>query len=269
MRVLLLGDIVGRSGRQAVLERLPAIRERLSLDFVVANGENAAGGFGITEKIMTELVKSGVDVVTTGNHVWDQKETAGFIDRAPRLLRPENFPKHTPGRGFGIYEARDGRKVLVANLMGRLFMDALDDPFAAAEAILTRTGLGRGADAVLFDFHAEATSEKMAFGHAFDGRVSAVVGTHTHVPTADTMLLAGRTAYQTDAGMCGDYDSVIGMQKTLPVQRFVSKMPTDRLTVADGPATVCGLYVETDDATGLARHAAPLRVGGKLAESWP
>jgi metallophosphoesterase (TIGR00282 family) len=269
MRVLLLGDIVGRSGRQAVLERLPAIRERLSLDFVVANGENAAGGFGITEKIMTELLKSGVDVVTTGNHVWDQKETAGFIDRAPRLLRPENFPKHTPGRGFGIYEARDGRKVLVANLMGRLFMDALDDPFAAAEAILARTGLGRGADAVLFDFHAEATSEKMAFGHAFDGRVSAVVGTHTHVPTADTMLLAGHTAYQTDAGMCGDYDSVIGMQKTLPVQRFVSKMPTDRLTVADGPATVCGLYVETDDATGLARHAAPLRVGGKLAESWP
>jgi metallophosphoesterase (TIGR00282 family) len=269
MKILLLGDIVGRSGRDAVVEKLPAIRERLALDFVVANGENAAGGFGITEKIMAELLRAGVDVVTTGNHVWDQKETAGFIDRAPRLLRPENFPKDTPGKGFGIYEAPGGRKVLVANLMGRLFMDALDDPFAAGAVILAQTGLGRGADAVLFDFHAEATSEKMAFGHAFDGRVSAVVGTHTHVPTADTMILTGRTAYQSDLGMCGDYDSVIGMQKTLPVQRFVRKMPTERLTAAEGPATVCGLFVETDDATGLARRAAPLRVGGRLAESWP
>ena len=269
MKILLLGDIVGRSGREAVVERLPAIRERLALDFVVANGENAAGGFGITEKIMAELLRAGVDVVTTGNHVWDQKETAGFIDRTPRLLRPENFPKDTPGKGFGIFEAPGHRKVLVANLMGRLFMDALDDPFAAGEAILAQTGLGRGADAVLFDFHAEATSEKMAFGHAFDGRVSVVIGTHTHVPTADTMILTHSTAYQTDIGMCGDYDSVIGMQKTLPVQRFVRKMPTDRLTAAEGPATLCGLYVETDDGTGLARRAAPFRVGGKLAESWP
>jgi 2',3'-cyclic-nucleotide 2'-phosphodiesterase len=269
MKILLLGDIVGRSGRDAVVERLPGIRERLALDFVVVNGENAAGGFGITEKILAELLKAGADVVTTGNHIWDQKETAGFIDRSPRLLRPENFPKNTPGRGFGLYEAPGGRKVLVANLMGRLFMDALDDPFAAGEAILAQTGLGRGADAILFDFHAEATSEKMAFGHAFDGRVSAVIGTHTHVPTADTMLLTGKTAYQSDIGMCGDYDSVIGMQKTLPVQRFVRKMPTERLTPAEGPATLSGVFVETDDATGLARRAAPLRVGGRLAETWP
>jgi metallophosphoesterase (TIGR00282 family) len=269
MRILLLGDIVGRAGREAVAERMPAIRERLALDFVVANGENAAGGFGITERILSELTRSGVDVVTTGNHVWDQKETAAFIDRAPRLLRPVNFPKDTPGRGHALYEAPRGRKVLVANLMGRLFMDPLDDPFAAGEAILAETGLGRGADAVLFDFHAEATSEKMAFGHAFDGRVSAVVGTHTHVPTADAMLLEKGTAYLTDAGMCGDYDSVIGMQKTLPIQRFVRKMPTERLTAAEGPATVCGLFVETDDATGLAKRCAPLRVGGKLAETWP
>jgi metallophosphoesterase (TIGR00282 family) len=269
MKILHLGDVVGRAGRDAILERLPGIRTRLSLDFVVVNGENAAGGFGITEKILAELLKAGADVVTTGNHVWDQKETAGFIDRSPRLLRPENFQKHTPGRGHGFYEAPGGRRVLVANLMGRLFMDALDDPFAAGEAILAQTGLGRGADVILFDFHAEATSEKMAFGHAFDGRVSAVIGTHTHVPTADTMLLAGGTAYQTDIGMCGDYDSVIGMQKTLPVQRFVRKMPTERLTPADGPATLSGVFIETDDATGLALRAAPLRVGGKLAETWP
>jgi len=269
MKILHLGDVVGRSGRDAIVERLPGIRTRLSLDFVVVNGENAAGGFGITEKILAELLKAGADVVTTGNHIWDQKETAGFIDRTPRLLRPENFPKNTPGRGFGLYEAPGGRKVLVANLTGRLFMDALDDPFAAGEAILAQIGLGRGADAILFDFHAEATSEKMAFGHAFDGRVSAVIGTHTHVPTADTMLLSGGTAYQSDIGMCGDYDSVIGMQKTLPVQRFVRKMPTERLTPAEGPATISGVFVETDDATGLARRVAPLRVGGKLTETWP
>jgi metallophosphoesterase (TIGR00282 family) len=269
MRLLLLGDVVGRSGRQGVTERLGEIRRRLALDFVVVNGENAAGGFGITEKIVAELLGAGADVVTTGNHVWDQKETAAFIDRSARLLRPANFPPGTPGRGSGIFETRDGRKVLVANLMGRLFMDALDDPFAAGERILAEARLGRDADVILFDFHAEATSEKMAFGHAFDGRVSAVIGTHTHVPTADHMRLPGGTAYVTDVGMCGDYDSVIGMKKSLPVQRFVRKMPTERLTPAEGPATLSGLFVETDDATGLAARVAPLRVGGRLEEVWP
>jgi metallophosphoesterase (TIGR00282 family) len=269
MRILLLGDIVGRAGREAVAERMPAIRERLALDFVVANGENAAGGFGITERILSELTRSGVDVVTTGNHVWDQKETAAFIDRAPRLLRPVNFPKDTPGRGHALYEAPRGRKVLVANLMGRLFMDPLDDPFAAGEAILAETGLGRGADAVLFDFHAEATSEKMAFGHAFDGRVSAVVGTHTHVPTADAMLLEKGTAYLTDAGMCGDYDSVIGMQKEEPLRRFTTGIPSARFEPAAGVATLSGVAVETDNSSGLALRVAPVRAGGRLEPAVP
>lgn len=269
MNILFLGDLVGRTGRQAAVAALPRFRRDLALDFVVVNGENAAGGFGITEKICDELYEAGADVVTTGNHVWDQKETVGFIGNDGRLLRPENFPAGTPGRGYGIYTARNGRAVLVANLMGRLFMDPLDDPFAAAERILAIVQLGRDVAALLFDFHAEATSEKMAFAHMVDGRASLVVGTHTHVPTADQMILPGGTAYMSDAGMCGDYDSVIGMRKTEPVRRFVSKLPTERMTPAEGPATVCGLYLETDDATGLARRIEPLRDGGRLAPHWP
>ncbi|MGD9743773.1 MAG: YmdB family metallophosphoesterase, partial [Dongiaceae bacterium] len=243
MRILFLGDLVGRTGRQAAVEALPRLRRDLALDFVVVNGENAAHGFGITERICEELYAAGADVVTTGNHVWDQKETAGFIGNDGRLLRPENFPAGTPGRGYGIYTARNGRAVLVANLMGRLFMDPLDDPFAAAERILATARLGRDLAAILFDFHAEATSEKMAFAHMVDGRVSLVVGTHTHVPTADHAILPGGTAYMSDAGMCGDYDSVIGMRKAEPVRRFVSKLPTERMTPAEGPATICGLYL--------------------------
>jgi metallophosphoesterase (TIGR00282 family) len=269
MRILFCGDLVGRAGRNAAIEMLPRLRQELALDFVVVNGENAAGGFGITEQICNQLYAAGVDVITTGNHVWDQKETLTFIPRHPRLLRPENFPVGTPGQGHGIFESANGKRVLVINLMGRLFMDALDDPFHVVAEKLAAHRLGETADAILVDFHAEATSEKGALGHYLDGKVSVVVGTHTHVPTADARVLSGGTAYMTDAGMCGDYDSVIGMQKAVPIARFTSKLPTERMVPADGPATLSGLFVETDDRTGLALRAIAFREGGVLPASRP
>lgn len=269
MRLLFLGDVVGRSGRAVVTERLPGLIGRLATDFVVCNGENAAGGFGITAKICAELYDAGVDVITTGNHVWDQREILDYISDDPALLRPLNYPPGTPGRGAGVYESPRGHRVLVINAMCRLFMDAMDDPFAAVERAIDGLALGHDADAIVVDLHGEASSEKMAFGHAFDGRVSLVVGTHTHVPTADTMVLANGTGYQTDAGMCGDYDSVIGMKKDVPVDRFTRKLPTPRLEAADGEATLCGVFLETDDSTGLAKRVAPVRLGGVLSETLP
>ncbi len=269
MRLLFCGDVVGRSGREVVVEHLPRLRRELALDFAVVNGENAAGGFGITEKICAELYAAAADVVTTGNHIWDQKETLGSIDRDPRLLRPLNYPQGTPGRGVGVFPATRGRKVMVLNPMGRLFMDPLDDPFACVERELASQRLGATVDAIIVDVHAEATSEKMAMGHLLDGRVSLVVGTHTHVPTADSQILPKGTAYQTDAGMCGDYDSVIGMEKAVPIARFTRKLPTERMAAASGPATLCAVFVETDDRTGLARQVAPIRIGGRLTPHWP
>jgi metallophosphoesterase (TIGR00282 family) len=264
MRLLFCGDIVGRSGRDVVVEHVPRLRRELGLDFVIVNGENAAAGFGITEKICNEFYAAGIDVISTGNHVWDQRETVAFIDRHPRLLRPSNFPAGTPGRGAGLFTTTGGRKVFVVNVMGRLFMDALDDPFAAVERELASQRLAATADAIVVDVHAEATSEKMAMGHIYDGRVSLVVGSHSHVPTADHQVLPKGTAYQTDAGMCGDYDSVIGMDKALPIQRFTRKLPTERLQAAMGPGTLCAVFVETDDKTGLARRVSPVRVAGRL-----
>ncbi len=270
MRLLFCGDVVGRSGREAVTGNVPALRKQLGIDFVVANGENAAGGFGITLDLAKELFDGGVDVITTGNHVWDQRQAIGQITSEPRLLRPLNFPPGTPGRGAAVFPAPGGRKVFVVNLMGRLFMDALDDPFQAVERELRAQRLGAGGvDAIIVDIHAEATSEKMAVGHFCDGRVSLVVGSHSHVPTADGHILPGGTAYQTDAGMCADYDSVIGMQKGPAVQRFVRKMPGEKLTAAEGPGTLCAVYVETDGKTGLARRIAPIRAGGKIAPAMP
>jgi hypothetical protein len=269
MRLLFCGDIVGRPGRDAVAAHLPGLRQRLELDFVVINGENAASGFGITDKICRQLFEAGADVITGGNHSWDQREVMSYIGGEPRLLRPHNYPAGTPGRGSGVFETRRGKKVLVMNVMGQLFMEDLDDPFACIAAQLARHRLGATVDAAVLDFHAEATSEKMAGGHFVDGRVSLFVGTHTHVPTADAMILPGGTAYQSDAGMCGDYDSVIGMDKTVPIERFVKKIRGERLTVAGGEGTLCGVFVETDDATGLARRVAPVRIGGRLAETIP
>ena len=269
MRLAFFGDIVGRAGRDALVEALPSVKDRLALDFVVVNGENAAGGFGITAKICDSLFDVGVDAITLGNHSWDQKEALVHIEREPRLLRPINYPAGTPGRGAYLFQGRGGENVLVLNALGRVFMEALDDPFAAVDEQLDQAALGLNADAVIVDFHAEATSEKMAMGHFCDGRASLVVGTHSHVPTADAQVLPGGTAYQTDAGMCGDYDSVIGMVKDEPVNRFRTKIPSGRFQPANGPATVCGVFVETDARSGLATHVAPIRLGGRLASAMP
>ncbi|MEX0954626.1 MAG: YmdB family metallophosphoesterase [Dehalococcoidia bacterium] len=270
MRLLFLGDMVGRSGRTAVWERLPGLISDLKLDFVIVNGENAAGGFGITEEIYRQTLNAGADVVTTGNHVWDQKEALQFAPHEDRFLRPANFPQGTPGRGSGLYTARNGARVLVANIMGRVFMHPeLDDPFQSAERILEAAQLGGEADAAIIDFHAEATSEKMCFAHFVDGRVSMVVGTHTHQPTADHQILNGGTGYLSDAGMCGDYDSSLGMDKEEPLNRFLSKVPKGRFEAAGGPATICGVGIEISDGSGLAEKIAPLRLGPRLEETVP
>ena len=269
MRLLFIGDIVGRSGRAILTERLPGLRKTWNLDFVVVNGENAAGGFGITETICNEMIESGADCVTLGNHAWDQKEALVFIERQPRLIRPLNYPAGTAGRGANMFETASGARVLVMNAMGRIFMDPLDDPFAGVERELNACPLGMACDAVLVDMHCETTSEKYAMGHFCDGRASLVVGTHTHVPTADAQILPGGTAYLTDAGMTGDYDSVIGMDKGEPLQRFTRRISTSRFEPANGQATLCGVAVETDDRTGLATRIAPVRLGGRLAEAVP
>src|SRR5205809_5364423 len=257
MRILFIGDIVGRSGRAVLLERLGVLVQDWKLDFVAINGENAAGGFGITEAIYQEFVDAGVDVITGGNHSWDQKEALVFIERAPQLLRPINYPAGTPGRGAALIDARNGARVLVVNVMGRAFMDPLDDPFAAVERELSACALKRSADAIIVDMHCEATSEKQAMGHFCDGRASLVVGTHTHAPTADHQILQGGTGYISDVGMTGDYDSVIGMVKHEPLGRFLRKIPSAKFEAAMGPSTLCAVAVETDDATGLARRVGP------------
>jgi len=269
MRLLFLGDLVGRRGRIAVVERLPHLIAEYRLDFVVVNGENAAGGFGITEEIHRAVIDSGADVVTTGNHAFDQREALVFAERQERFLRPLNYPLGTPGRGAGLFTATNGLSVLVINAMGRVFMDALDDPFAAIDAELAACPLGEQADVIVIDFHGEASSEKQALAHHLDGRVTLVVGTHTHVPTSDYRILAGGTAFQTDVGMCGDYDSVIGMDKEEPLRRFLRKVPGERFVPATGSATIAGLAVEIDQDTGLATAVSPFRLGGTLNEVLP
>lgn len=268
MKILFLGDIVGRAGRDAVIAALPGLRARLAADLVIVNVENAAHGFGVTPEIARAVLGAGADVLTLGNHAWDRREIIPYIEGEPRLLRPFNYPPGTPGRGAGVFAA-GSRKVLVVNAMGRLYMDALDCPFRGIDALLAAHAIGRTVDAIVIDVHAEATSEKQSFAFHLDGRVSLVVGTHTHVPTADAQILPRGTAYQSDAGMCGDYDSVIGMQKEGATQRFIRKLPGERLAPAEGEATICGVFVETDDATGLARRIAPLRQGGRLAPVMP
>jgi 2',3'-cyclic-nucleotide 2'-phosphodiesterase len=269
MRILFVGDIVGRSGRTFVYERLPNLIRDWKLDLVVANGENAAGGFGITETIYREFIDAGIDAITLGNHAWDQKEALVFIERAPQLIRPINYPAGTPGRGAAVIKAKNGARALIVNAMGRVFMDPLDDPFAGVDRELMACGLGKDADAVIVDFHGEATSEKQAMGFFCDGRATLVVGTHTHVPTADLRILAGGTAYMTDVGMTGDFDSIIGMAKEEPLQRFLRRVSSMRFEPANGPATLCGLALETDPASGLANRVAAIRLGGALEQSRP
>ena len=265
MKILFCGDVVGSSGRAVVREHVPRLRRELELDFVVVNGENAAGGFGITGAIADDMFDEGVDVITTGNHIWDQREIVTYLAREPRLLRPVNYPADsTPGGGAGVFESQLGHKILVINVMSRLFMDPLDDPFGAVEKAMEGYELGAGVDAVVVDVHGETTSEKQAMGHFLDGRASLVVGSHTHVPTADTQILESGTAFQTDAGMCGDYDSVIGADKGMWVQKFRTKMPVGRITPSKGDGTLCAVFVETDGRSGLARRVAPIIVGGRL-----
>jgi len=269
MRILFVGDIVGRSGRTIVNERLPKLIRDWKLDLVVANGENAAGGVGITGAIYRELLDAGVDAITLGNHAWDQKEALVFIERAPQLIRPVNYPAGTPGRGAAMIEAKSGARVLVVNAMGRIFMEALDDPFAAIDRELTACPLGKGADAIIVDFHGEATSEKQAMGYFCDGRASLVVGTHTHVPTSDLRVLPGGTAFVSDVGMTGDFDSVIGMAKEEPLQRFLRRVSTARFEPAAGPATLCAVAVETDASSGFAARVGAVRLGGCLEQAVP
>lgn len=265
MKILFFGDVVGESGRKAIKKSLPVLKKQYAADFVVVNGENAAAGFGITQNICKEMEAAGADCITGGDHIWDQKEVSSFIGNYPKLLRPANFPEKTPGVGIKLFITAEGKRVLVLHLMAQLFMKyQLDCPFKAADTLLASYKMGGTCDAIIVDFHGEATSEKMGMGHHLDGRVSLVVGSHTHVPTADTMILKNGTAYQTDAGMCGDYDSVIGFEKTMSLQNFNNKYRTNRLSPAGGEATLCGVFVETDDRTGLAKSITPVRYGGKL-----
>ena len=269
MRILFLGDVVGRSGREAAAAAITRLRVELRVDLAIINAENASHGFGLAPDMARALFAAGADVITLGNHAWDRKELLPYIAETPRLIRPLNFPPGTPGGGSVVVTLADGRKALVLNAMGRLFMDPLDCPFRLSAVELAKHRLGASVAAIVVDFHAEATSEKMAFAHSFDGQVSLVVGTHTHCPSADHQILPGGTAFQSDAGMCGDYDSVIGMTKDIAATRFWRKMPGERLQPAEGEATVCGLLVTTNDATGLAETIHPIRLGGRLSQTMP
>ena len=269
MRILFIGDIVGRSGRTILLNQMPKLIAEWSLDLVVVNGENAAGGFGITETIYNDFIDAGADAITLGNHAWDQREALVFIERAPRLIRPINFPPGTPGRGAAMIDAKNGAKALVINAMGRIFMEPLDDPFTAIDRELAACPLKSGADAIIVDMHCEATSEKQSMGYLCDGRASLVIGTHTHAPTADHRILPAGTAFMSDVGMTGDYQSVIGMDKDEPLGRFLRRISTSKFEAANGPATLSALAVETDDATGLATKVGPVRLGGVLEETRP
>lgn len=269
MKLLFLGDVVGRSGRDAVSERLPGLIQNYGFDFVVINGENASHGRGLTEGHFNDLRAAGADVVTLGDHAFDQRDTLSYIAREPTLLRPVNMAQGAPGRGANLVEGRNGHRVLVINALGRVFMEPIDDPFRAVEAAIAACPLGEQADAVVVDFHTEATSEIQAMGFFLDGRASLVVGTHTHIPTADHRILKGGTALMADAGMCGDFDSIIGVEADEPLNRFLTGIPQNRFTPAEGEATLCGVAIETDPVTGLVTKLSPVRIGGTLAQALP
>ena len=269
MKILFLGDVMGRAGRQALAQNLPRLRSEWALDFVVVNGENATSGMGLSGAHAKELLEAGADCLKLREHAFDQKDMLQFIEQEPRIIRPINFSKASPGKGARVFSV-GGRKVLVAQVLGQVFMKRpFDDPFSALEAVFRAHPLGGAVQAAIIDVHAEATSEKMAMGHWCDGRASLAVGTHTHVPTADAMILPKGCAYLTDAGMCGDYHSVIGMQRDEPLRRFITGMPKDRFTPATGEATLSGVYIETDDTTGQATRIEMVRNGGRLQTAGP
>ena len=270
MRILFIGDIMGRCGRETLEKYLPIFKDKLSPDVIIVNGENAAHGRGITGKIAEKFLEWGVDVITTGNHVWDQREMLKYINNQPKLLRPANFPKQTtPGNGLYLHELMDGRKILVVNMMCRLYMEPLDDPFACMEQILADYKLGANCNAIFVDLHGEATSEKMSFAHHFSGKISAVIGTHTHVPTADAQIINEATAYMSDAGMTGDYVSIIGVKKEAAIAKFTRKLPGDHFIPANENMTISGVFVVTSDGTGRAQRIAPVRQGDTLLETLP
>ncbi len=270
MKILFLGDVMGRAGRRAITENLARLRTEWKLDFVVVNGENATSGMGLSGSHAKDLLEAGADCLTLGDHAFDQKDMLSFIEQEPRIIRPLNFSKNAPGKGARLFKTRTGKQVLVTQALGQVFMKRpFDDPFSALDTVLKTHPLGGLANAIIVDIHCEATSEKMAMGHWCDGRASLVVGTHTHVPTSDAMILPGGTAYLSDAGMSGDYNSVIGMEKTEPLRRFITGMPKERFTPAAGEATLSGVYIETDDKTGRATRIVPIRQGGKLQQSAP
>ncbi|MEM7753697.1 MAG: TIGR00282 family metallophosphoesterase [Pseudomonadota bacterium] len=268
MRLLYLGDVVGRAGRAAITGRLRALRDRLKADFVIVNGENATSGVGLSPDHAKALLEAGADVLTLGDHAFDQREMLQGIEREPRILRPLNFSKAAPGVGARVFDAPGGRKVLVAQVLGQVFMKRpFGDPFSEIETVLKQHPLGGLVQASFVDIHCEATSEKMAMGHFCDGRASAVVGSHTHVPTGDCMVLPGGTAYMTDAGMCGDYNSVIGMAKDEPMRRFITGMGKGRFQPSTGEATLSGALIDTDNRTGKALSIKPVRDGGVLDQT--
>lgn len=269
MRIVFVGDVFGRSGREALEKHLPDIKDKLQPDVVIVNGENAANGAGITEKICKQFYDWGTDVITTGNHIWDQREIIPYITRDEKLLRPMNYPEGSPGNGVIRFQTQSGQIITIVNAMCRLFMDAMDDPFKAMKKLTEQERLGENTNAILLDFHGETTSEKMSMAHYLDGKVSAVIGTHTHAPTADHQVLPGGTAFMSDAGMTGDYNSVIGVEKEIALNRFVKKMPGERFRPSSGEATLCGAFVVTNDDTGLAQSIEPIRIGGRLSQFFP
>jgi len=270
MRILFVGDVIGRAGRQAIQTHLPSCISRWKVDLTIVNGENAAdAGFGITRPIYDEILAAGADAVTLGNHSWNRKEALQFIDDCPRLVRPINYLAGTPGTGAVLIEAKNGRRALVINALGRLFMEPVEDPFCRIAAELDANPLGRAVQATIVDFHCEATGEKHAAGHFCDGRASLVVGTHTHTPSADDRILPGGTAFITDVGMTGDYNSVVGMAREEPLRRFTTGIPLGRFEPASGEATLCAVLVETDEHSGLALSIAPIRIGGCLKPVLP
>ena len=263
MKILVCGDIVGRSGREVIENFLPELVSENDINFVIVNGENSASGFGITKKICEQLFDLGVDVITSGNHIWDQKEIIFFIENEKRLIRPCNYPKQTPGRGFGVYKTKDGNLISVINVMCRLFMDNIDDPFRKLDDVIEQIKMEHGEHTIIVDVHGESTSEKMAIGHYLDGKVTAILGTHTHVPTADLQILEKGTFYQTDLGMCGDYDSVIGMKKEECIQKFTKKFIKTRLEPASGEGTLCGTIINVDNEMKVSEFKQIFK-GGRL-----
>lgn len=269
MRLVFIGDVFGRSGREALEKYLPDIKKSYTPDVIIVNGENASHGRGITAKIANQFFEWGADCITTGNHIWDQREIISYIDKTPALLRPLNFSPGTPGNGIWESQLPDGRKFVVINAMGRHGMELSDDPFQTIDKALQTYRLGQNCQMIFIDFHAEATSEKACIGHYLDGHVTAVIGTHTHIPTSDYRILSGGTAFQTDAGMTGCYDSVIGIRKSAAIGRFLKKVPGEKFNPADGEACLCGVLIDTDDKSGHAKEIHPIRLGGHLTQARP